>query len=913
MTGPALREESADRQPVLRSAAPRFSWPVDWLCRRMFDSIRMAPSAVEHVQELAQRGAVVYVMRQRSWVDYLLVTYVLRREGLPVPEFVNDVSLAWLRPLSQMVRGTWRRLRRTRLFARQLRAFEERDRCTRLVAQRRPVLIFLRGRVPSMRLLLRRRRALGRVRAGSDYLREIVHQFWASGEEVSLVPLAVLRGRGMRRKESRLATLVYSVQEMPGEIRRLVSLLWNLRETSISMGVEVSVGEITRQYQREGEERIVRRLTRALQIFLYREERVVWGPQLFPKRQVRQRALQDDDVRSVIRTLTASGSQPESQLWRQAERYFDEMAANFHGIYFSFLEFVFNRIWPRLFQGFEYSGLDKVLAAMKQHPIVLVPCHRSHFDYVILSYIFHLNYMSPPHIAAGINLSFWPLGPLFRGAGAYFIRRSFDDNELYKAVFRSYLKFLIREGYTQEFFIEGGRSRTGKILTPKLGMLSAIVDAFLQGVRRDLYLVPVSIHYGRVVEEEAYQRELGGGEKEPESLAGLVRARRVLSRRHGTVYINFADPISLNDALGERKEAFRKQSDSEMAERKRRFVQKLGFRLLREVNDTAVAGATSISATVLLGLPHRACRLDDFVTRARALVRYLRTRGVRFTASLERNDEGEFRENLGFLENGGLIQRLASEARSVIYVPDEKRLPLDFYKNNTLHFFLLPALVLDAVGRGLSGDALRADVSWWLDLLRWEFPLPERDDLAAELERVRGYLIAEGALAEPGDTLDRQHPYVVTVGAILDNFREAYWIAAQALFELREGGLSQVAAIERMQKRYRTGLLLGEVHKPEGNSSVTLGNALSRFAELESVQVRSGKGKERTVLRGARFDALAPIAARIGAGVIGGSVDGSGGQRAIEAALTAVAVPHAIPMAPSERRPVEEQAPNAPR
>ncbi|MGH7790544.1 MAG: 1-acyl-sn-glycerol-3-phosphate acyltransferase [Candidatus Binatia bacterium] len=869
MTQPALKPESAPPPAPPRAAAPRVNLLVDWICRRLFAPIRLAPSTVEHLRTVAARGSVVYVMRQRSVLDFLLVSYVLKREGLPAPEFVNDVSLVWLRPLADMARGVWRRLRRTRLFSRELRAHENRDRCQRLVAQGRPVLLFLRARAPAMPRRAHRRGGLSNVRPGSDYLREIVHHLWTGGHEVSLVPVAVLRGRGgMRRKESRLATLVYSVQEVPGEIRRLVSLLWNRHETSLSIGGEVAVREFTRQYQREGEERIVRRLTRALQIFLYREERVVWGPQLLPKRQVRQRALQDDEVREAVRRLAANGKQPESQLWRQAERYFDEMAANFHGIYFSFLEFVFNRIWPRLFQGFEYSGLERVLECMKQHPVVLVPCHRSHFDYVILSYLFHLNYMSPPHIAAGINLSFWPLGPLFRGAGAYFIRRSFDDNVLYKAVFRSYLKFLIREGYTQEFFIEGGRSRTGKILTPKLGMLSAVVDAYAQGVRRDLFLVPVSIHYGRVVEEEAYQRELGGGEKEKESLASLVRARRVLSRRHGTVYINFAEPISLSAALGDRKAAFRDQQDAAAEERKRRFVQKLGFRLLREVNDASVAGATSVSATVLLSLPHRACRLDDFVARAQALTRYLRARGVRFTASLERNEAGGFRENLGFLESGGLIQRLASEARSVIYVPGEKRLALDFYKNNTIHFFLLPALLLDAFGRGLRGADAQADVSWWLDFLRWEFPLPERDDIAAELERVRAYLCVEGALTAD-DTIDPLHPFVVTVRAILDNFRETYWVAAQVLRELPEAGLTQKALVERMQKRYRTGLLLGEVHKPEGNSSVTLGNAISRYAELEWIQVRKGKGKERDILRGERFDGLEATAARVGAGVIG--------------------------------------------
>ena len=180
-------------------------------------------------------------------------------------EFVNDLSLAWLRPVSQMVRGAWRRLRQTQLFARQLRAFEERGRCTRLVARRRPVLIFLRGRVPRMRLLFRRRHAIGQVRTGSDYLREIVHHFWDSGEEVSLVPIAVLRGRGMRRKESRLATLVYSVQEVPSDMRKLYTYVWNRNDLFITVGKEVALGEFRARYANDSEERVVRRLTRALQ------------------------------------------------------------------------------------------------------------------------------------------------------------------------------------------------------------------------------------------------------------------------------------------------------------------------------------------------------------------------------------------------------------------------------------------------------------------------------------------------------------------------------------------------------------------------------------------------------------------------------------------------------------------------
>lgn len=870
MSEPARKLPPVEEPQPDGPARPQpFSFVARWLFRRLFASVRIAPGSVDHVRSLAERGAVVYVMRQQSLVDYLLVTFVLMREGLPAPRFVNGVSPVWLRPVRQLVRGAWRRLRRGFLFGREIRDFEERNRCLRLVSARQPVLIFLRGRIPRLQRFMGRRHALRSMRTGQDYLRDMVHQLWESGEQVSLVPLAVLRGRGMRRKESRIATLVYSVQEVPGEVRRLISLLWNLRDTSISVGVEVQLGDFTRQYQREGEERIVRRLTRALQIFLYREERLVWGPLLLPKRQLRQLILDDPEMAEAIRNLARESGQAEAQLRRQASRYFNEMAANFHGIYFSILEFLFNRIWPRLFHGLEFSGLDRVVECVKSQPVVLVPCHRSHFDYLILSYVFHINYLSPPHIAAGINLSFWPLGPLFRGAGAYFIRRSFENDELYKIVFRKYLAFLIREGYTQEFFIEGGRSRTGKILTPKLGMLSAIVDAFIQGVRRDLYFVPVSIHYGRVVEEEEYQRELGGAEKSPESLGGLLRARRVMRRRHGTVYLTFAEPISLSESLGDRKDVFRRAEDASSLEEKRRFVRKFGFRILRQVNEASVAGATSVSATVLLALPQRACRQADFVRRAQALARYLRNRQVRFTSSLERNVEADFRENLSFLEQGGLIRCLSTEEGGVIQVPSDKRLSLDFYKNNTIHFFLLPALLTEALSRGLRRERLEEDVVWWLDLFRWEFPLPERDDIAQELEYLLRYLREEGALLGPEDrTLRENHPFVSSALRLLDNFRESYWVAAQVLRRLPEGGLPRKTVIDRMRKDYQTVLLLGEVGKPEGNSTVILGNALSRYAEIGCVRLRPGKGKDPTVEPGSNLDELSVIAARIVRGVI---------------------------------------------
>ncbi len=856
MSEPALELPVEPPAPDV-SSPPPLSAPVRWLCDRLLGGVRMAESEVDRIRALADRGAIVYVLRQRSWVDLLLVTYVLQREGLPAPSFANDMRALWMRPLRSVLRALWDGFSQLRPRSQELRTFADRQLCSELVSQRHPVLLFMRGRKPRWRIGKRRR--LTGHNHGRDYIREIVHEHWQSAGEVSFVPLAPLRGRGMRRKESRLAALVYSLQETPSEFRRLLSLLRNRLDTSIGAGSEVELRAFVRRYRREGEERTVRRLSRALLIDLYREERVVWGPLLLPKSQVRGIVLGTPDVENTIRRLVEEEGENEAQLRRRARRYIDEIAADYKKQYFSILELGFNFVWPRMFAGLEYSGLERVIECVKQHPVVLVPSHRSHFDYLVLSYLFHLKYLSPPHIAAGINLSFWPMGPLFRGAGAYFIRRTFDDDELYKVVFRQYLTFLIREGYTQEFFIEGGRSRTGKVLPPKLGMLSAIVDAFTRGVRRDLYFVPVSIHYGRVVEEDAYQRELGGAEKQPESLGALLQARRLLRRRHGTVYVSFAEPISLNHFLGVDRAKFNR-GGVEVEDDRRAVVRKLGLRLLREINRASVVGATSVSSMTLLASEQGALRDRVFVDRARALVSFLRRRGIALSASLERNDGDEFRESLAFLENGGLIQRLAGMEGGVIRVAEENRLALDFYKNNAIHYFLQSSLLLDAMLRGERSIDAENDVEWWLDLFRWEFPLPDRDRLAEELADLREVLQAEGVL--DGDSVVEEHDFVPTAVGALDNFREAYWVMVHVLRDLPEG-LTKKAVIDRAIKHHETACTLNELGKPEGRTSVTFSNALKRLAELDIVEI--GDERDPSVVAGPRHGDLEALERRIAA------------------------------------------------
>jgi glycerol-3-phosphate O-acyltransferase len=850
-------------RPHRSAMARRFGFLATIFARFAFRYVEIDAQDIARLRRLADQGTLVYVMRYRSLVDYFLVNFLLLREGLPLPLFTNDISSLWLRPLRDVVVGFWDFLRSLRLGS-EGRQARERDLAARLTAAGRSVLLFIRS---SRRVASASRGRTSRgpreTRRGADYLREIVHGLWGKDQPVFLVPLAIFRGSGLRRKGSRLASFVYSVHEAPSDVKKLLTYFWNARDLTISVGAEIPLNAFMAEYRDEGDERIVRRLTRALQIFLYREERLVWGPTLRSKRQVREMVLESDEVQELTRTLAAERKVAVEKIAKEARGYFDEIAANFHGYYFAVLAFFFHRIWDRMFSGLDVRGLDRVVETVKQHPIVLVPCHRSHFDYLILSYIFHENALSPPHIAAGINMAFWPLGPFFRGAGAYFIRRTFEGNPLYKTVFRKYLEYLIREGYTQEFFIEGGRSRTGKILTPKLGMLSAIVNVFVDGVRRDLYLVPVSIHYGRIVEEEAYKDELLGGQKEKESFGALLKARSVLRQKYGTVYVTFAEPISLDAALGERRSRFQQAvADPAIEEEKRHFIQKLGFRILREVNDAAVAGATSVSSTVLLAAPESAIRYGDFVVAARGFTELLLHKKVTLTASLHRNIEN-FYESLNFLQNGKLIEWMKDRDGDIIHAPAEKRMILDFYKNNIIHFFLIPSLVAHALRRGTPRAELRTAVWWWLDLFRWEFALPEREAVAAEIEDAVAYFTAQGAVDAVG--VRPGHVLLVFGDGILDSFREAYWIVAKTLLDLDADGFAYKAAIARMQKSFTMHQLLGQTRRPEGNSAVTFANALNRFAELGFITMaRRGRGgRDRVVLPGPAIADLGALERRL--------------------------------------------------
>ena len=243
--------DEAPRPAPQRSAMlERFGLLARLLVRFAFAQVRVRPELVERVRQLSTQGTVIYVMRYRSTIDYLLVNAVLRREGLPLARFAPGVSTMWWRPIREIARLLLRRGARP--------ASRPTEVCAQLVAAGEPILLFMRSHAVAGR----RRRALAAARLGPQFLREVVRAAGAASRPAFLVPIAIFRGTGFHKRESRFATLLYSVQEAPGEAKRLFTYLWNAGQTQLTLGKEISLLRFVDEHRREGEDRIVRRLAR---------------------------------------------------------------------------------------------------------------------------------------------------------------------------------------------------------------------------------------------------------------------------------------------------------------------------------------------------------------------------------------------------------------------------------------------------------------------------------------------------------------------------------------------------------------------------------------------------------------------------------------------------------------------------
>lgn len=595
----------------------------------------------------------------------------------------------------------------------------------------------------------------------------------------------------------------------------------------------------------EGEaQRVAKETRRKILVQVQQEMRVLLGSRYHSPHSVKETLLRDPELQQAISDAAAAEGVDRRKIMQRAYRNLTEIVSNYQyrtiEIMYVFLTWLFTKVFDRV--QYDPAELQKVREVMKSKPIVFVPCHRSHFDYLVLPYILFLEDMVTPHIAAGINLSFWPIGPFLRTGGAFFIRRSFKGDVLYSLCLKKYIEYLLKNRTNFVFFIEGTRSRTGKMLPPAYGLLKMILERYQHRIVDDVAFFPLSITYDRVPEEGAYTRELGGGQKEKESAASLLKSRKIVRHRMGRVYVKFADPIFARDVAPKAESG----PEATLA------LQKTAFLISKSINDATPITPKSLVCHALLSHRERALPLDSLLRITEELASYAEWSGSTLSipedASLKRTMEQTVRQ----LAKGGFLQATdSSEGRRYGCEP-AKRPVLNYYKNNSLHCLVTPSILLlalaqslkrppaghDAARRSLLDDALAIR-----NVLKFEFFFNPSAQFEDEMDRNAEKIIGETAYRQGGTTewvhaLGKRYGDTEDLSAFAcgaSYLFQAYLTALEALRETSDPVLDRKAFAQRAIKLASQSMESRELAFPESASSLTYGNALQLFENMKLV------------------------------------------------------------------------------
>jgi glycerol-3-phosphate O-acyltransferase len=585
---------------------------------------------------------VVYALEKRSVIDLAVLEYVCRERGLPDP----------LAPL-----GSARVLSVSLLFL---------ERRTGIFAQR------IDRRIP-------------------DALRMLV---LAANENVALeadiAPVSLFWGRAPDRERSWFRLLVAEGWDISGRFRKFLSLLINGRNLLVLFGEPLSLQPALAETR--GMKRGPRRLWRQLRTQLRNQRAATIGPDLSHRRTIVAQVLRTQAVREAVRAEVKEKDLTRRDALQVARGYAYEIAANYSHSFVVFMSGLLGRLWNRLYDGVEVANFSSLQGVDEGSEIVYVPCHRSHMDYLLLSYVVYHKGYAVPHIAAGINLNMPVVGSLLRRGGAFFLRRSFGGNATYTAVFTRYLGTMMARGHSLEYFIEGGRSRTGRLLQPKTGMLAMTVRSFMRTPERPLVFVPVYFGYERLVEGRTYIGELSGRPKEKESVLGMLRTLPELRSRFGKVYVSFGEPLPLADLLAAHAPEW--TQDTHVAEEKPAWLaplcDDLARRIMCRINSAACVTPINLLGMVLLATPRQSMGEADLVRQLELYSSLMRQAPYSARVWITPLD-GQSMIRHG--EELRLLTRQQHPLGDILRMTEADAVLAGYYRNNVLHVLLLPSLL----------------------------------------------------------------------------------------------------------------------------------------------------------------------------------------------------------------------------
>jgi glycerol-3-phosphate O-acyltransferase len=665
--------------------------------------------------------------------------------------------------------------------------------------------------------------------------------------DVDLVPVAIFWGRAPHKEVSWWRLWFAEDWILVGRFRKFLSVVFNGRNTLVYFGEPIRLRDVMEDGL--GEPRSVRRALRSLRMVFRAQRASSIGPDLSHRRTMVVQILKSQAVRRAVRIEMQERKFQRRPALLLARRHALEIAANYSQAFITFMSIMLGRLWNWLYDGVELEHIENLSAVGDGAEIIYVPCHRSHMDYLLLSYIIYRKGFAVPHVAAGANMNMPLIGRFLRKGGAFFLRRSFKGDALYPVVFAQYLGFMMARGHPLEYFIEGGRSRTGRLLSPRAGMLSMTVRAYVRDPKRPVVFMPVYFGYERIVEGRTYIGELSGRPKQKESIFVLLKALvSVLRSKFGKVHVNMGRPIALDEVLQKHNPNWRSgpvEGDDAPAGWIADTIGELARRINTEINAAAAVTPINLVSLAILATPRQALPELELNSQLELYQRLLREAPYSPLVTVT-SDSGE--QMIRYAQAMGLLERQPHPLGDIMRMNAENAVLATYYRNNVLHLFALPSLLACAFvsnARMRTTDIQR--LVWRVYpyisaelFLRWDEAAvsPEVDALLDTF--VRLHLLQVNA-----DRSEWQRPAPTSLEAMrLSALAQAtiqtierYYLAIALLLQAGSGAITREALEERCHLMAQRMSLLYELNSPEFFDKSLFRNFIELLRQRDVIQI----------------------------------------------------------------------------
>ncbi|MGS0706499.1 glycerol-3-phosphate 1-O-acyltransferase PlsB [Acinetobacter sp. ANC 3781] len=618
--------------------------------------------------------------------------------------------------------------------------------------------------------------------------------------DIELIPVTVLWGRSPDKEDSWFKLLFTDTWATPGTVKQLVNIGLHGRQSYLEFHQGQSLRTLV-EFARKTHPNLspATYILNTLNKYLDGQREVVLGPDLSDRRNVMHSLIKSKDVQEAIRreSIRSKVSMIESE--RRAITYLNEIVSDYSHSAVHFADMALTRLWTQLYDGVEVHNFSTVRELAKDYEIIYTPCHRSHIDYLLLSYVIYKRGMMVPYIAAGDNLNMPFVGQLLRGGGAFFIRRTFRGNGLYTTVFKEYLYSILSRNTPLEYFIEGGRSRTGRLLPPKTGMLAMTVHSHLRGRSKPIVFLPTYIGYERLMEGSTYVGEMQGKPKESESIIGILKTLRKIERIFGKVHVNFGEPVFLDDMLKKHgaDQIKIEKNDDPVPQEVSDAVNGSANAILENINRAVVINPVSLLSLILLATPKHTLdeeicikQLDVYRNLVAALPYDERTQVTPLSG----------KEIIAYGLKLKLIKRIKHVLGDIIAIEDNQAVLLTYFRNNILHAFVLPSLIAALVEH--NGSIRRGDL---INVIRTLYPFLKaelflkwqddelKDQICAYVEAlIKAKLISEdseGNLVSPAPNSEDHNQLVVLAAPVMQSL-ERYYMTLALITQRGSGNIS---------------------------------------------------------------------------------------------------------------------------